>query len=77
MAVPQTRAGESLLKAAQALAPEIVLRRDEIERERCLPSDLVEKLRAAQMFELWLPKVFGGPELPLDKTVKARFFGDA
>lgn len=63
MAVPQTRAGESLLKAAQALAPEIVLRRDEIERERCLPSDLVEKLRAAQMFELWLPKVFGGPEL--------------
>ena len=67
MAVPQTRAGDSLLKAAQALAPEIVLRRDEIERERCLPSDLVEKLRAAQMFELWLPKVFGGPELhPVD-----------
>jgi indole-3-acetate monooxygenase len=63
MAVPQTQAGDSLLKAAQALAPEIVLRRDEIERERCLPSDLVEKLRAAQMFELWLPQAFGGPEL--------------
>jgi alkylation response protein AidB-like acyl-CoA dehydrogenase len=35
--------------------------------ERCLPWSLVETMRTAQLFELWLPKTFGGPELhPVD-----------
>lgn len=59
--------GEWFLQVARDLAPEIIRDRDAIERDRCLPSKLVEKLRAAQLFELWLPIAFGGPELhPID-----------
>ena len=52
-----------LLAAAQALAPVIRARRDEIERERRLPTDLVEQMRRAQLFQLLLPKALGGPEV--------------
>jgi alkylation response protein AidB-like acyl-CoA dehydrogenase len=55
--------GESFLQAARDLAPEIILNRDEIERDRRIPGTLLERLRAAQMFELWLPRALGGPEL--------------
>ena len=58
---------KALLDAARKLVPAIVGARDHIERERCLPSSLVETMRTAQLFELWLPKTFGGPELhPVD-----------
>jgi alkylation response protein AidB-like acyl-CoA dehydrogenase len=58
-----------LLRAADALSPEIRAARDDIERERRLPAALVERLREAQLFELWLPGALGGPELhPLDFT---------
>jgi hypothetical protein len=58
---------EALLDAARELVPAIVGARDDIERERCLPSSLVDAMRNAQLFELWLPKTFGGPELhPID-----------
>jgi len=46
---------DPLLSAARAIAVETLLKRGEIEKERCLPSSLIETLRAAQMFELWLP----------------------
>jgi alkylation response protein AidB-like acyl-CoA dehydrogenase len=52
-----------LLSAARALAPEIRRERDAIERDRRLPAALVERLRTAQLLELWLPRAFGGPEL--------------
>ena len=59
--------GEALLNAARDLAPEILSVRDDIESTRRLPKSLVEKMRSARMFELWLPQVFGGPALhPLD-----------
>lgn len=45
------------------MAPEIVRKRAEIEKERRLPATLVEQFRAAQMFELWLPRALGGPQL--------------
>jgi indole-3-acetate monooxygenase len=66
MALTQTN-GEALLDAARKLAPAIVGARDDIERERRLPSSLADAMRNAQLFELWLPKTFGGPELhPVD-----------
>jgi alkylation response protein AidB-like acyl-CoA dehydrogenase len=59
--------GEALLDAARELAPAIAGARDDIERERNLPSSLAVAMRNAQLFELWLPKTFGGPELhPID-----------
>jgi indole-3-acetate monooxygenase len=59
--------GEALLDAARELAPAIIGMRDDIERERRLPSSLVDAMRNAQLFELWLPKTLGGPELhPVD-----------
>lgn len=60
--VAQLRFAE-LLSAANALAPEIRRKRDDIEADRRLPPSLVEQLRAAQLFGLWLPSALGGPEL--------------
>src|ERR1700690_1058748 len=59
--------GEALLDAARELVPAIVGARDDIERERRLPSSLADAMRDARLFELWLPQTFGGPELhPID-----------
>jgi Acyl-CoA dehydrogenase, N-terminal domain len=59
--------GEALLDAARELVPAIAGARDDIDRERSLPSSLADAMRNAQLFELWLPKTFGGPELhPID-----------
>ncbi len=57
----------SILDAAQNMTPQIAALRSEIERERRLPSSLVETMRMAHLFELWLPRKFGGLELhPID-----------
>ena len=56
MALTPTK-GEALLDAARELVPAIVGARDDIERERRLPSSLVDAMRNAQLFELWLPKI--------------------
>lgn len=59
--------GKTFLNAARDLTPEIIAVRDDIESARRLPESLVEKMRSAGMFELWLPRVYGGPALhPLD-----------
>ena len=59
--------GETLLRAARDLAPDILSARDDIEHSRRLPEALVEDLRSARLFELWLPEAFGGPQLhPID-----------
>jgi alkylation response protein AidB-like acyl-CoA dehydrogenase len=59
--------GQTILHAARDLAPEILAVRDEIESARRIPDPLVEKMRSARMFELWLPQDYGGPALhPLD-----------
>jgi indole-3-acetate monooxygenase len=58
---------DALVDAARAAAPAIVAARDEIERSGALPNALVERLRLAHLFELWLPAALDGPELhPID-----------
>ena len=52
-----------MLQAAHDLAPEIIAVRDEIDRGRRLPASLADRLRAEGLFQLWLPRALGGPEL--------------
>jgi alkylation response protein AidB-like acyl-CoA dehydrogenase len=44
------------------LLPRIRERREEIERNRQLPQDLVDEMRATGMFRLALPRALGGQE---------------
>ena len=58
---------EHFPRAARDLAARILDHRDAIEQRRALPPCLVEAMREAGLFSLWLPKAFGGPELnPID-----------
>ena len=61
MSQPQSAA--ALLQAAHDLAPAIIAARDDIERGRRVPAPLAERLRAAGLMQLWLPRALGGPEL--------------
>jgi alkylation response protein AidB-like acyl-CoA dehydrogenase len=54
-----------LIEAAQSLSPAIVSLRDDIHRDRQLPTDLVEQLRELGFFSLFLPRRLGGLELSL------------
>ncbi|MFO1028036.1 MAG: acyl-CoA dehydrogenase family protein [Acetobacteraceae bacterium] len=55
--------GQALRQAATALTPDILAVRDRMDHDRALPPPLVDKLRRAGLFHLWLPRVLGGPEL--------------
>ena len=52
-----------ILHAAIAMAPQIRAAADEIERARRLPASIVEALKAAGVFGMAMPRVWGGPEL--------------
>src|SRR5271169_893757 len=58
-----TSDAEKFIARARALGPDILAHRGEIDTGRKIPPPLVERLREAQMFELWLPRALGGPEL--------------
>jgi indole-3-acetate monooxygenase len=71
---------DSLIKAAKSLGSEIDTVRDELDRRRRLPPALVEAMRAAGMFRLWLPRALGGPALNVIQFIRvieelARFDG--
>lgn len=51
-----------VLAAARSLGPEIRERAGEIEQNRALPRDLVQKMRGAGLFHLVLPAGLGGAE---------------
>ena len=54
---------ESILAAAKALVPLIVESREEIERERRLPLQLVDALKQAGVFRMTMPRAWGGAEI--------------
>jgi alkylation response protein AidB-like acyl-CoA dehydrogenase len=58
---------ERWIDRLEGLRPGIQARREEIERGRRLPRDLVEELRATGIFRLSVPRAYGGEEAhPLD-----------
>ncbi|WP_244645679.1 acyl-CoA dehydrogenase family protein [Bradyrhizobium campsiandrae] len=54
-----------MLAGIKELAPEITARASEIETARCLPSDLVDRLRSIGIFRMFVPRSHGGLELDL------------
>src|SRR5271155_1180796 len=59
-----------LLDAADKLVPTIEAMRGGIERDRRLPEALVDNLRHAGLFHLWVARSFGGPELSLTEFAR-------
>ena len=52
-----------VVAAAQRLSSLVVASREEGERIRRVPSDVVEALAAAGLLQMFLPRSMGGPEL--------------
>jgi alkylation response protein AidB-like acyl-CoA dehydrogenase len=52
------------IAAATRLAPHIRAAHDELEAARRVPPSLVEAITTAGLFQLYLPRAMGGPELP-------------
>jgi alkylation response protein AidB-like acyl-CoA dehydrogenase len=61
---------ESLVAAAEALAPTIVAYREQMEQERRLPLTVVEALRQAGAFRTPMPRAWGGPEADPLTTIR-------
>ena len=53
-----------LAAAARRLAPQIIAARDEAERLRQIPQALADALAGAGLYQMYLPRSLGGPELP-------------
>ncbi|SES40630.1 acyl-CoA dehydrogenase family protein [Actinokineospora terrae] len=69
-----------ILDRARALAPVLRERAEEIERERRLPPDVVESLRATGVFRMGFARDRGGPELDSvqqTEVIEALAHGDA
>ncbi|WP_147453141.1 acyl-CoA dehydrogenase family protein [Sphingomonas sp. PP-CE-3A-406] len=62
---------EELLADIQALAPEIRSRADEIEIDRRVPSDLIDRLRTIGIFRMTAARGRGGLEFDLASIVEA------
>lgn len=54
-----------VLHAVHDLAPAIAARSAEIEEARRLPADLLDQLKAAGCFRMFLPRSHGGHEVDL------------
>jgi alkylation response protein AidB-like acyl-CoA dehydrogenase len=55
----------SAINSIRELLPSIRERREEIEKARRMPGDLVDALRKTRMFALSVPRAIGGDEPPL------------
>ncbi|MGH3692806.1 MAG: acyl-CoA dehydrogenase family protein [Pseudonocardiaceae bacterium] len=62
-AEPTADPAATALAAARVLAPEIRERAREGEQLRTMPPDLADRIEAAGLFALWLPRSLGGLEL--------------
>jgi alkylation response protein AidB-like acyl-CoA dehydrogenase len=71
---------EQIADNARRLAADLPARSAEIERERRLPRDVVEALRAAGVFTMAMPRAWGGPEMSpreMCEVVETLSAGDA
>jgi indole-3-acetate monooxygenase len=62
---PSSLAAKTLLRAIQELRPAITARASEIEASRRIPADIVEALKRAGIFRMFVPRSYGGLELDL------------
>lgn len=62
---------EGVLERLEGLAPGIRARREEIEKARRLPPDLVDDLRRTGLFRLSVPRAIGGDEAPPRDILRA------
>jgi indole-3-acetate monooxygenase len=62
---PSSLAANSLLRAIQELRPAITARASEIETLRRIPADIVEALKRAGIYRMFVPQSYGGLELDL------------
>ncbi len=61
---------DPVLKDIEALLPDVRGSGSEIERQRALPTELVNKLKAAGAFRMLIPLKFGGLELPFEQFMQ-------
>jgi len=64
MTLPPPDKAALLLEAARGLAPLVASLRDRFDRERQLPTELVQAISDAGLFGMWLPRALNGPEIP-------------
>ncbi len=63
--VPSGAASRTLLANIQDLAPDITSRAAEIETARRIPADIIDALKSAGLFRMFVPRNYGGLELDL------------
>ncbi|WP_249644210.1 acyl-CoA dehydrogenase family protein [Nocardia sputi] len=74
-----TISATSLLEAVRSLAPDLAARRSEIDAERKLPVDIVERLREIGVYRMGFSSEIGGPgltSLEQLEVVEALSYGD-
>lgn len=80
LSVRPAETAAEILARAQALAPVLRDRAEEIERARRLPADVVDLLRGTGVFRMGFSRAHGGPELTsIEQTevIEALAYGDA
>jgi alkylation response protein AidB-like acyl-CoA dehydrogenase len=61
---------QTLLDGVRKLAPDITARAAEIEAARCVPPDLVDRLKSIGIFRMFVPRSHGGLELALPEGLE-------
>jgi alkylation response protein AidB-like acyl-CoA dehydrogenase len=54
---------DDLLAAAEAFAPELEARAQELERERRMPEELARRMAESRLFAMMVPEAYGGAEI--------------
>ncbi|WP_454626710.1 acyl-CoA dehydrogenase family protein [Bradyrhizobium cenepequi] len=62
---------KTILAGIRKLAPEITARAAEIEAARCVPPDLIDRLKSIGIFRMFVPRSHGGLELGLPAGLEA------
>jgi alkylation response protein AidB-like acyl-CoA dehydrogenase len=63
LTMARPREVDRLIESVRRLKPEIDAVREQLDQRRRLPPALVDSMRTAGLFRLWLPRSVGGAEL--------------